>query len=144
MKVLFTTDGSDCSRYAILEALRLLPNENLEAVVVAVAEQVPVTYGFEGMAPSASMVREKPGVSLQADLKWAVETLATAGVSAEAIEREGEPGRTILEVAAEVSPDVVVLGSHGRNAFERLMLGSVSSHVVHHWPGSTLVIRPRV
>jgi nucleotide-binding universal stress UspA family protein len=39
--------------------------------------------------------------------------------------------------------DVIVVGSHGRGALERLLLGSVSDQVVRHAPCPVLVIRPR-
>jgi nucleotide-binding universal stress UspA family protein len=37
---------------------------------------------------------------------------------------------TILSLAAESATDLVVLGTHGRSGFERLMLGSVTEKVV--------------
>ena len=44
--------------------------------------------------------------------------------------RVGTPAQSILEVAAAWEPDVIVLGSHGRSAVQRLLLGSVSLRVM--------------
>ena len=52
--------------------------------------------------------------------------------------------RDDLEVAAkELDVDVIVIGSRGRGAIRRALLGSVSSHVVHNAPCPVLVIRLR-
>src|SRR2546422_1030776 len=45
---------------------------------------------------------------------------------------EGDPGDAILEAARAESADMIVLGSHGRGPIGRLLLGSVSQHVVRH------------
>src|SRR5687767_6480194 len=42
----------------------------------------------------------------------------------------GTPATAILHHAAETRTDLVVLGTHGRTGFERLMLGSVTEKVV--------------
>ena len=53
----------------------------------------------------------------------------------------GDPGQTICRVAGELGVDVVVVGSRGRGAVKRALLGSVSGHVVHNAPCPVLVIR---
>jgi len=47
----------------------------------------------------------------------------------------------IVEAAAEVDADLIIVGSRGMNAVQRWLLGSVSSKVVHHAPCSVLVVR---
>ncbi|MCK6546329.1 universal stress protein, partial [Myxococcota bacterium] len=42
----------------------------------------------------------------------------------------GEPRRTIVDAASELAAELVVVGSHKRRGFERLLLGSVSEDVV--------------
>lgn len=144
MKVLFTTDGSDGARYAIREGLRLLGNQPIEAVVVGVVDITPVTYGFDGLGPTTMvLVKDDLEASTLAALAEAAEVLAEAGHPVETLERRGTPGQAILEVASEIQPDLIVLGTHGRGAVGRLIAGSVSTHVVHHWAGATMVIRPR-
>ena len=48
----------------------------------------------------------------------------------------------IIELAREWGADLIVVGSHGRGFWGRL-LGSVSTGVVHHAPCSVLVVRKR-
>jgi nucleotide-binding universal stress UspA family protein len=52
-----------------------------------------------------------------------------AGVPVETVVREAEPWREILQVADEKSADLIVMGTHGRGGFERLLMGSVAGKV---------------
>lgn len=56
--------------------------------------------------------------------------------------RVGEPRREIVEEITAASPDLVLLGTHGRSGFERWLLGSVASDVVAASPVSVLVVPP--
>lgn len=53
--------------------------------------------------------------------------------------RVGDPVRTVCEVGQ--SHDLIVVGSHGRKALERFLLGSVSHGIVHRADCSVLLIR---
>jgi nucleotide-binding universal stress UspA family protein len=53
----------------------------------------------------------------------------------------GSPARAILQYADELRPDLLVVGSHGRSAFGRLFLGSVSQKVLHAAHGSVRIAR---
>jgi nucleotide-binding universal stress UspA family protein len=55
---------------------------------------------------------------------------------------EGDPRHTILDYAAELGCNSIVLGSHGRRGFDRFVMGSVSESVVRHAHCSVYVIRP--
>lgn len=52
----------------------------------------------------------------------------------------GPPDQQIIEKAKAWNADLIVVGSHGRGFWGR-MLGSVSTGVVHHSPCSVLVVR---
>ena len=55
---------------------------------------------------------------------------AAAGVDAEPLGDIGDPGTAIAEAAREHDVDVIVVGSHHRNWFERLLHGSTSDDVL--------------
>lgn len=55
---------------------------------------------------------------------------AGAGVDAEPVGDIGDPGTAIAEAAREHDVDVIVVGSHHRNWFERLLHGSTSDDVL--------------
>lgn len=57
--------------------------------------------------------------------------------------RIGEPVKEILDVAREIGADMIVLGSHGRGAMGRLLIGSVSEAVLHGAECPVLVVRQK-
>ena len=71
-----------------------------------------------------------------------VEYARKRGVSAQFLIWEGDPGASVIEAAEAEGADVIVVGSHDRGPVGRLLLGSVSGHVVDHGRGRVVVIRP--
>jgi nucleotide-binding universal stress UspA family protein len=55
---------------------------------------------------------------------------------------EGDPAESIVDAARSERADVIVVGSHGRGALGRALIGSVSDQVVRHAPCPVLVVRP--
>ena len=53
----------------------------------------------------------------------------------------GHPAETICERATQDDFDLIVLGSRGRSAFTELILGSVSSQVLHHASRPVTIVR---
>jgi nucleotide-binding universal stress UspA family protein len=50
----------------------------------------------------------------------------------ETLVRNGDSGETILDTAAELKADIIVMGTHSRSGFEKLLVGSVAENVLHH------------
>ena len=57
--------------------------------------------------------------------------------------RIGSPAEQILALASEVSADSIVIGSHGRQGMQRLLLGSVSERVVREARCPVIVVRDK-
>ena len=89
---------------------------------------VPVTH----LDPSEIERRRK-------DLEEAKALLAERGVDGETLEAQGDPGDMIVNSSTDA--DLVVVGSRGLNPLQRLLLGSVSSKVVHRAECDVLVVR---
>jgi nucleotide-binding universal stress UspA family protein len=64
------------------------------------------------------------------------------GVQVEYVSLQGEPARELLAFAEEYGVDVVAAGAHGRSAFGRLVLGSVSTALVRAARCGVLVAPP--
>jgi nucleotide-binding universal stress UspA family protein len=62
-------------------------------------------------------------------------------VSLVPIVREGRPAAVILDVAEEISPDLIVIGSHGRSGLDHLLLGSVAERVLRKARCPVLVVK---
>src|SRR5262245_58005402 len=65
----------------------------------------------------------------------------SVGVTVDFLVWEGDPGESIIEAAEAEGADMIVVGSHGRGAVGRFLIGSVSDHVVRNAPCPVLVVR---
>jgi nucleotide-binding universal stress UspA family protein len=133
MKVVVGYDGSDGAKRALDRAIALAGDDG-QLTVIAAAEthaRPGITEGAR-LDPSEIDRRRK-------DLEEAKGILAERGVNGETIEAQGDPGDVILDTAKDA--DLVVVGSRGLNPFQRLLLGSVSSKVVHRAECDVLVVR---
>lgn len=134
MKVLFAVDGSACSHHALVASLKILAGRPIEATVVGVS---PPTERLLPPPPS-----EGSAASIRQATLDAVAWLDARGVKAHALDRVGDPGEAIVEAAERLGAELVVVGTHARGALARALLGSVSTHVLRHWPGPLLVVGP--
>lgn len=55
--------------------------------------------------------------------------------------REAPDARAILEAAADLKADLIVMGTHGRTGFRRLVLGSVAEEVLRAAPCPVLTVK---
>ena len=67
--------------------------------------------------------------------------LTEAGFSVEKYAREGDPARTLIEVAEETGAEMIVVGAHGNAGDKRFHVGSVATKLSHHAPTSLLIVR---
>jgi nucleotide-binding universal stress UspA family protein len=70
--------------------------------------------------------------------------LERAGVSPEArlSAEAGDASATIVDQALMTKADLIVIGTHGRRGFKRLLLGSVAETVLHEAPCPVLTVSP--
>jgi nucleotide-binding universal stress UspA family protein len=147
MKILIATDGSDYSRAAVEECCRLLIQpKNAEILIVSAYEDAypimaePFAVSAEYYQKLDDAVSEMAS-NFVADAKVMVhEAFPSADISVETEVLRGPPDQQIIEKAKAWKADVIVVGSHGRGFWGRL-LGSVSNGVVHHAECSVLVVR---
>jgi nucleotide-binding universal stress UspA family protein len=112
-------------RFAVSEAtLRGLPLR-----VVCAWEPPTSAYVGEAFAttPDAFVAAEHHA---EAVLREALDGIPHDGVTVEALSIEGRAAGVLVQQAAEA--ELLVVGSHGRGAVKRLLLGSVSTEVAHH------------
>ncbi len=54
---------------------------------------------------------------------------------------QGDAAKIIIEFSKKNKYDLIIMGTRGRNAFEELLLGSVSLKVMHHAVCPVMVVR---
>jgi nucleotide-binding universal stress UspA family protein len=133
MKIVVGYDGSDAAKRA-LERAATLAGDSGSVVVVAAAESRARTGITEGAHLDPSEVEQR-----RHDLDETQEVLSARRIDAETIEAQGDPGDVVVEASKDA--DLVIVGSRGLNPFQRLLLGSVSSKVVHRAECDVLVVR---
>lgn len=147
MKVLLATDGTVFSDSAI-ESINLFnfkSGDELKIVsVVDLALPMAVDI-YTGYLPSTIEIennaRENAKTTLEKTSQKINSLLSNAEIKISTEVLIGSPESRIVETAEEFQADLIIVGSHGYNSWERLLLGSVSDSVIHHAPCSVFVVR---
>jgi nucleotide-binding universal stress UspA family protein len=133
MKIVVGYDGSEPAKRA-LERAAALAGDQGRIVVVAVGVPSPRS----GITIPANRDAEEIQTGRD-DLSEARRHLLKRGVQAETVQARGNPAEVLIEASRDA--DLVIVGSRGLNRLERLVLGSVSSRVVHEAACDVLVVR---
>lgn len=135
MKVLVAYDGSECADAALNDlSWAGLPSD--AEIRVLTAYESPL--GESDSRHSSSVQDAAVALSERAAARI---RRALPGQRVTATERAGSAASCILEQAQAWRADLIVMGSHGRSAIGRVVLGSVSHHVVTHAHCSVRVAR---
>jgi nucleotide-binding universal stress UspA family protein len=134
--ILLATDLSASSREATERAIDLAGRLGARLLIVNVLDKRRIAgSGSHERVDQARTERETHLVKVVRDAR-------AAGVTAEFLVWEGDPGGSIAAAAEAEHADLVVVGTRGRSGAGRMLLGSVSDHVVRHATCPVLVVRP--
>ena len=128
-RVLCPTDFSEFSAAAVDYAAALAASYGSRLRLVHVLTPFPVVAPVAD-APIDSRVWETQETLGRDGLAAEVRRVRTPGVEIDTELRAGGPVQEILTAADEWSADLIVIGTHGRGGFERLVLGSVAEKVL--------------
>jgi nucleotide-binding universal stress UspA family protein len=144
--VLLATDGSDLATAAITRGIQLLGRDHRFIALNVVPPAYVPAAAVTPMDTHPTIV--DPDLERQIEREDRAEStqeLADLGdlleVEVEPRVEVGDPGLTICSLAAELNVDVIVLGSHGHGWLQRVLMGSVSHHVMQHAPCPVLMVR---
>jgi nucleotide-binding universal stress UspA family protein len=115
-RILVPVDFSVCASHALTHAIALARWYKAELLGLHVTEG----------AFDAGCAAPDPLAEVDRFLSPARE----AGLAVSSSVLEGTPARAIVDHALAMPVDLVVMGSHGRRGFERLLIGSVTERVV--------------
>ena len=146
--ILMSTDGSDVARKGVKHGIALAKALNAKATVITVTEPLEVDYGgghAGGWIPSQEefdrfevACKESAGKVLD-EARAMVEQI---GISAELLHvPNAHPATAIIETAKSRGCDLIIMASHGRRGFRKLLLGSQTSQVLADGSVPVLVVR---
>jgi nucleotide-binding universal stress UspA family protein len=134
MVVVAAVDGSEHTAGVVEAAVQYAGDGEIHFVYVT--SYYIYSYGVLDGGPPVDFEMIQRG---QTDAVWA--EVGTLPDNATAVTLEGDPASEIVDYAASVDADLIVVGSRGRGAFGSLLLGSVSHGVVHAADRNVLIVR---
>ncbi|MBI4853465.1 MAG: universal stress protein [Acidobacteria bacterium] len=145
MKVLLAIDGSTFSDVAIDEvAMRSWP-EGTEIRALNVVHVIsdwpdPIFYGVR-LEALVQERKESRAIMDKATTKLLESLGEKFAITGEIL--EGSPKKLIVREAENWKADLIIVGSHGRGAIGKLILGSVSSYVASHAKCSVEIVQAK-
>ena len=125
--ILIPTDFGEAANRAIDFGLSLAKKFECKVTLVHAYAVPPVGYGYpDGLPWPIEEIRTAATKALDGALARAKDRHAQV----EGVLVYGEPWQQILATAKARGADLVVMGTHGRHGFSRVLLGSVAERVV--------------
>jgi nucleotide-binding universal stress UspA family protein len=140
-QILFATDFSPASAPAFRRAIAVCRERGASLLVAHVLEP-PVPFTTEGYV--LPQIYDEIAVAVrdaaEKKMRRALDAARKKGVSARGLLLRGSPHQAIARAAKAHRVAQVVVGTHGRSGFSRLLLGSVAARVIAASPCPVLVI----
>ncbi len=156
--VIIPLDGSPLSETILLYAVPVARALGLPVCLLYTVDPHKLTLPDPPLPPHAQVAGLEPTPPLPAiPLEQAVDqemgkarvhlegvaaNVRAAGLTVDVQIHEGAAGPVILEVAEREHAALIAMSTHGRSGIQRVMLGSVTDHVVHKGHVPMLVARP--
>jgi len=139
--ILLPTDGSEASLRAVAKGVELA-----KAVGAEVTLMIAIEHFSMGILGGSHRTDDDPlnTAAKEAAAHWLTEAQAVAakhGVRPkQLVVQERTVHQSILEAAKSTGADLIVMGTHGAGAFERLIVGSQTQRVLAHTTIPVLVL----
>lgn len=134
-KILVPVDDSDNSDAAVIEAATLASQYEPSLASVTLIHVINISK-----KPTQTVEATQEAEEI---LNKSKQVLVDAGVDEEKIDwriHHGVPADAILAVSVEVDANIIMIGRRGQSAVSDLLMGSVSSAVLHRCGNSTIAI----
>ena len=134
--ILVGFDESQYSKAALIEAANWTKRHGGKVILVHAVYFDPEEFGI---APAQLEKRLRVGEKMCIQTK---EMLTSEfGIEVQSLICEGDPPTVIVDIAREKKADLIILGTYGRRGLKRLLMGSVTSHVIVNSPTDVLVVK---
>lgn len=140
MNILVSLDISESTEKVAAAASQLAKAMSAKLYLIHVAEPEPDFIGY-GVGPQT--VRDSVSEEFHkehAHIQELAESLRHEGLDVKGLLIQGSTVDTILKQADKLESQMIVMGSHGRGAIYKVLVGSVSSGVLHEAKCPVLVV----
>ena len=144
--VVVGVDGSGTARAALREAVSEAAWRNASVVAVHIIH-IPAAMGFDTTMIDFEALRASGTATLEDELEsLAAEYPDGLPVEIEPQVRLGHTGSELMSFSTSDDYDVLltVVGSRGYGGFRGLVIGSVTTYLVHHLDSPLLIVPPDV
>ena len=132
-RILIAYDGSEASQRALERVSRFM--KEAEAAIVTVARPIYRDPPYAGYADPSDEEEQRRVLFAARD------ALADAGIEATGFAPVGDPAGEILAAAKAFEAELIVIGARSLGTVGRLVLGSVSTKVMHESDCDVLVVK---
>ena len=141
--IIVPVDGSKISYSAVKEAAAIAKSFNSKLTLISLVAEDPFTDA--DFYYSSSIMKEyfvQAHENAKNALKEAKTIASEAGVEADAETFEGPvSAKSITQASVEKNADLIVMGSHGRKGFQKLLLGSFAQDVLSNTELPVLIVK---
>jgi nucleotide-binding universal stress UspA family protein len=142
--ILVGTDFSVCAARALAVAVSIAKPHGARIHLLHVLMEPVQTFDIAAALPYPdSGARQEWESAAQARLAKEVKAVQKRGLEATFEMKWGRPSDVIMEAATARKVSMIVLGTHGRSALEKLLLGSTAERVVRLAPVPVLTVREK-
>jgi len=139
-KILVGVDGSKESEKAFEKALSIAKKNDAKLVVVHVVDSLPFIIAETPYVETLNEATERNAKDLLASFEHKAKEIGYSNI--EFLIESGSPkGKIVHDIVPQLGIDLVVCGATGTNAFERMLIGSVSEYIVRHAKCDVLISR---
>jgi nucleotide-binding universal stress UspA family protein len=141
-KILVPVDGSEISYRALDVALFFSEKLGSNITAIHVIEDIPIAY-IESQKLLNDMFELLAASTEQGEniLSKCSETAKNRGLIVNTVLLKGNPASIILDFCREGKYDVIIMGNRGMGKLKEVILGSVSSKILHNSSCPILVIK---
>jgi nucleotide-binding universal stress UspA family protein len=141
--ILFPTDFSDCANQALSYTAFFARQHHAAIICVHVIEPIVPAVGYTGLAETLPTpdLSEQLEDAAEREFPRIADCTEFAGLEVEEVISHGDAAAEIVRLAEERKVDMIVISSHGRTGFGRLIFGSIAEEVVRHAPCPVLVVK---
>ena len=142
--ILVGTDFSLCAARAFGFAVSLVASQGAKIHILHVLVEPIQAFDVAGALPYLDVTTQKEWE--EATRKRLAQAVASAGKRGVVATSEivwGRPSDALVDAAKRMKASLLVLGTHGRGAFEKLLIGSTAERVLRLSPIPVLTVREK-